>query len=123
MADRLPVLVQSLLVEALEKSGRIRAVGRETDGIRADYILETEIRDFEAYYAVADTPPTIRVSITAKLLGALSHDMVANMQTSHEARAAVNDLPNITAAFTQAAGSAVEEIAAWALRVPSPRTG
>jgi cholesterol transport system auxiliary component len=121
--DRLPVLIQSLLVEALEKSGKIRAVGRETEGIRADYVLESEIRDFEAFYAVADTPPNIRVTITAKLLAALSHELVATTQASQQARAAANDMANITAAFTRAAGSALGDIVGWVLRAPSPRTG
>ena len=121
--DRLPLVVQSLLVEAFEKSGKMRAVGRETDGIRADYILATEIRDFEAFYTASDTAPNIRVNITAKLLAALSRDLVGTTQSAHEAQAAVNDMVNITAAFTQAAGAAIEEIVAWALRAPPPRTG
>ena len=121
--DRLPLVLQSLLVEAFEKSGKIRAVGRETEGLRADYILETEIRDFEAFYAVADTPPNIRVTITAKMLAALSHELVGTMQSAHQAQAAANDMPNITAAFSQAAGAAIEEIVGWALRAPPPRTG
>ena len=121
--DRLPLALQSLLVEAFEKSGKIRAVGRETEGLRADYILQTEIHDFEAFYAVADTPPKIQVTITAKMLGALSHELVGTMQSAHQAQAAANDMANITAAFTQAAGAAVEEIVSWALRAPPPRTG
>jgi cholesterol transport system auxiliary component len=121
--DRLPLAVQTLVVEAFEKSGKIRAVGRETDSIRADYILETEIRDFEAFYPVADTPPTIRVSIVAKLLAALSHDLVATTQSAQETHAAANDMVNITAAFSQAAGAAVSEIVSWTLRAPPPRTG
>jgi cholesterol transport system auxiliary component len=119
--DQLPVMVQSLLVEAFEKSGKIRAVGRETDSIRADYILETEIRDFEAFYAVADTPPNIRVNITAKLLAALSHELVGTTQSVRQAQAAANDMTNITAAFAQAAGAAIGEIVAWSLHAPPPR--
>jgi cholesterol transport system auxiliary component len=117
--DRVPLLLQSLLVEAFEKSGRIAAVGRETAGIRADYVLETEIRDFEAYYAVPDAAPNVRVSITAKLLGALSHEIAGTMQSIHQAQAAANDMTSITAAFTKAAGAAVEEIVGWTLRARS----
>jgi len=73
--DRVPLLLQSLLVEAFEKSGRIAAVGRETAGIRADYVLETEIRDFEAYYAVPDAAPNVRANITAN-----DNDISRNLQ-------------------------------------------
>jgi len=115
-ADRLPSLVQSLLVETFERSGKITAVGRESAGLRPDYVLETEIRDFEAFYAVIDTAPKIRVKLVAKLLTASSHEMAGSVEVSHEAQAAANDMTNITAAFAQAAGAAAGEIAVWTLR-------
>ena len=78
---------------------------------------------FEAFYRTSDAAPIIRVSITAKLLAALSRDLVGSMQSDHQSQAAVNDMVNITAAFSQAAGAAVSEIVNWALRAPPPRTG
>jgi|KBSMisStandDraft_5_1062788.scaffolds.fasta_scaffold20014_5 cholesterol transport system auxiliary component len=119
--DRLPSLVQSLLVQTFERSGKITAVGRESAGLRPDYVLETEIRDFEAFYAVIDTPPKIRVKLVAKLLTASSHEMAGSVEVSHEAQAAANDMTSITAAFAQAAGAAVAETAAWTLRTGRPR--
>lgn len=119
--DRLPLVVQSLLVEAFEKSGKIRAVGRETAGIRADYVLETEIRDFEAYYAAAETPPQVRVKIVASLLSALSREIAGTRVFEQEAPAAANDMPNITAAFTRAAAAAIEEIVGWTLGAARPK--
>jgi cholesterol transport system auxiliary component len=119
--DRLPLVVQSLLVEAFEKSGKIRAVGRETAGIRADYVLETEIRDFEAYYAAADTPPQVRVKIVASLLGASSREIAGTRVFEQESQAAANDMPNITAAFTRATGATIQEIVGWALGAPGPK--
>jgi cholesterol transport system auxiliary component len=118
--DRVPLLVQSLLVEAFEKSGRIGAVGRESAGIRPDYILEPEIHDFSAQYAVLDTPPKIRVGITAKLVAALSREVVGTAQFDNEAQAAANDMSNITAAFTQAAGTAISRVVSWTLHLGVP---
>jgi cholesterol transport system auxiliary component len=115
-ADRLPLLVQTLLVEGFEKSGRIAAVGRESSGIRADYVLQTEIRDFEAYYAVIDTPPKARVRLVAKLLSLPGREMGGGTETMQEVPAAANDMTNITAAFRQAARAAVEDVVGWALR-------
>jgi cholesterol transport system auxiliary component len=114
--DRLPVLVQSLLVEAFEKSGRIAAVARESAGLRADLVLETEIRHFEAYYAVLDTPPKVQVGLLARLLGAIDREVKATAEFHKEVQAANNDLPNITAAFGQAAGSTISAIVPWALQ-------
>ena len=113
--DRAPVLLQSLLVQAFENSGRIATVGRETSGIRADYVLETEVRDFEAYYAVPDTPPVVRVTLMVKLFGALSHDIAAAMEFRNESQASANNMASITAAFNQATGATIQAIVAWAL--------
>lgn len=116
--DRLPLVLQALMVQAFEASGRIRAVGRATAGIRADYVLETELRNFEAYYAVPDVPPKIRVRMTARLLGALNREIAGITEASQELPAAANDITNITAAFARAAGTMVSQIVTWSLRTP-----
>jgi cholesterol transport system auxiliary component len=49
-SDRVPVLVQRLLIQTFDASNRIVAVDRDTTGLENDYVLQTEIRDFEARY-------------------------------------------------------------------------
>ena len=66
--DTVPRLVQSLLVEAFERSGRIAAVAPESEGLRTDFMLVTELRDFEAQYGDANGAPIVTVDIAAKLL-------------------------------------------------------
>lgn len=124
-ADRLPLLLQLLLVEAFEKSGRVPAVGREGAGLRADVVLDTEIRDFEAYYAVPDAAPEIRAKFMVKLLGATRHDVLGTTEIARSVQSGANDLPRITAAFEAAAGGALSEIVRWnlaALSYASPKT-
>jgi cholesterol transport system auxiliary component len=116
--DRAPLLLQGLMVEAFEKSQRIAAVAREGAGIRSDYILVSELHDFEAYYAVPDTPPRIRVGLSVSLLGSLHHEVIATVPVSREADAAANSLAAVTAAFSQATGEAIGDIVNWALRAP-----
>jgi cholesterol transport system auxiliary component len=118
--DRVPLLMQSLLVEAFEKSGRIAAVGRESAGIHADYILQTDIRDFSAHYAVIDTPPKIRIGMGAKLVGALNREVIGSVAFEDEAQAAANNRPNIVAAFSQAAGATIGRIVGWTLQARVP---
>jgi ABC-type uncharacterized transport system auxiliary subunit len=50
-ADRAPLLVQSALIDAFEKSRAVGAVARDSAAFRADFVLETTIRDFQAAYA------------------------------------------------------------------------
>jgi cholesterol transport system auxiliary component len=121
--DRLSLLVQSLLVQAFERSGRIAGVGREGAGIRPDVVLEAEIRHFEAYYAVADTPPEIRVSLVPKLVGAVHREIIATTEVTRSVRAAANDMTGITAAFGAAANDTVKEVVRWALLALASRNG
>lgn len=111
--DRLPLVVQSLLVEGFEKSGAVAAVGREGAGIRADVVLETELRQFEAFYAVADTAPEIRITMVAKLVNVTNRGVIDTTEVSRSARSAANDLRSITAAFTLASGEALKEVVRW----------
>ena len=44
--DRAPLLVQTAILQSFENSRTVTAIDRETVGLRADFILETEIRHF-----------------------------------------------------------------------------
>ena len=48
--DRAPLLVQTALLQSFENSKTITAIDRESVGLRADFVLRTEIRHFEAVY-------------------------------------------------------------------------
>ncbi len=64
-SDRLPVLVQSKLVEAFENSGRLGGVGKPGQGLAIDYQIVTDIRAFEVS---AGSPRVANVEISAKIL-------------------------------------------------------
>ena len=55
-----------MLIESFENSGKIVAVGRESAGLRSDFVLRTELREFQAEY-FEPGPPKMRVRRSAKL--------------------------------------------------------
>lgn len=118
--DRVPVIVQRTLLEAFEMSGKIKAVARDTEGMRADYLLQSDLRSFEARYDVPDTAPTIVIDISVKLLKPEGREIVATLQSRHTAQASANSVPAVVAAFDEALGEAAEDIAAWTLKAPPP---
>ncbi|HEV2562546.1 MAG TPA: ABC-type transport auxiliary lipoprotein family protein [Rhizomicrobium sp.] len=119
--DSAPLVVQGLLLEALEKSGKISGVSRDTEGLNADYVLQTDLKDFSAHYDVADGIPTVTVHIVAKLL-AKDRTIVASLDSNHTAQASANSVPAVVLAFDEALGASLEEIAGWALRAPRVAT-
>jgi cholesterol transport system auxiliary component len=117
--DTVPRLVQSLLVEAFEQSGRIAAAAPESAGLRANYVLATDIRDFDAQYDTANGAPNVVVKIEAKLVGERGN-VVASLNARQTARASQNNVAAVVAAFDQATGAALTQIVAWTLQASPP---
>ncbi|HEX9557825.1 MAG TPA: ABC-type transport auxiliary lipoprotein family protein, partial [Reyranella sp.] len=46
--DRAPLMVQTRIVDSFENTRKIVAVARESIGIRANYVLQPDLRNFEA---------------------------------------------------------------------------
>jgi len=121
--DRLPFLVQQALIEAFEANNRIVAVGRDTDILRADYLLQTDIRDFQARYDVQDAPPTAVVRIACKLISAHGRTITQITTVEKEVPTQQNSVPAATQAMNQALGEALGDIVSWTLSAPEPPRG
>jgi len=121
--DRLSVLVRNALVEAFEASGRIAAVAPESEGFQADYLLDAEIRDFEARYSAPDGIPSVRVRIVCKLAPTRGRAIIADLNSVHEAAAAENSVPAVIRAFDAALAPALSDIVSWALEAAKGNSG
>ena len=125
--DLAPRMVQTLMVESFENSQRIVAVGREAIGLRADYILKTELREFQAEYPnalprigeetdVDSLPPLIRVRLNAKLIKLPRRSIVASSNFEHTVVASANSMAGIIGAFDEALGKTMKRLVGWALK-------
>jgi cholesterol transport system auxiliary component len=114
-ADHLPALVQSVLMEAFERSGRIGAVARDSDGARADYMLSTDLRDFACRYDAGEGAPLAVVRIGARVMDAKSRKISGSAVFAKEVRAAANSVPAGVAALTEALGGVLAELVPWVL--------
>lgn len=117
--DTVPRLLQSLLVRAFERSGRMGAVAPESDGLRADYVLATDVRDFESQYDSEAGSPLVVIDIGAKLLD-VRGKVVAWFDARGTARATRNGIPAVVTAFDSALGSALTQIVGWTLKFSPP---
>jgi cholesterol transport system auxiliary component len=113
--DKLPNLVQGVLIEAFESSGRIDQVATDTQGVRTDYVLQTEIRDFEARYNQPDGPPTAVVKVAVRLVLRSDHTIAGHLVAAHETAATQNSVEAAVEAFDQALGEVVSQIVSWTL--------
>jgi cholesterol transport system auxiliary component len=113
--DRAPLMIQSLLVQSFENSGRITAIGRESLALRADYVLRPELRHFEAEYRDAGASPSARVAISVKLVKMPDRAIVAQRTFDASAPAAANQMAAIVESFDKALHDVMRQIVDWTL--------
>jgi cholesterol transport system auxiliary component len=116
--DTAPEMVQSLLIQSFESTGKIKAVSRESTQLRPDYALQSELRDFQAEYDAAGGPPTVRVRLNVKLVRMPDRVIIANDTVERTARAEGSDMEHIVLAFDQALGGVMKRIVEWTLTAP-----
>ena len=117
--DRVPLLVQTALLDSFENSKAITAIDRESVGLRADLILQTEIRHFEALYDSRDGLPEVWVAINARLVDPSGREVVAHAAFERRKQAQGSDIAQIVLAFDEALGGVMEDIVLWTVRNPA----
>jgi len=117
--DRAPLLVQTALVESFENSNTVNAIDRESVGLRADFILKTEIRHFEAVYDSPNGPPDVWTTINVRLVNPSNRDIVAQSSFEQRQRASANDVPSIIATFDEALGEVMKDIVVGTVTNPA----
>jgi cholesterol transport system auxiliary component len=117
--DRVPLLVQTDLLESFANSGVVNAIEREAGELRADFILKTEIRHFEALYEAPNGAPVVLVAIMSRLVNPGDREIIAQNTFERRAPASENQIPAIVVAFDQALGGVVEDIVVWTARNPA----
>ena len=113
--DRAPDVVQALVIEAFERSGRIRVVARSSSSVRGDFALMTELREFEARYDAGASGATAHVEISAKLVHAARNEVVAARVFEASAVADGRAVQHVVPAFEAALNEAVAALVAWTL--------
>ena len=117
--DRVPLMVQTALLESFEDSKALSAINRESLGLHADFILKTEIRHFEALYDSPNQAPEVWVAIITRLVNPSGRDIVSQASFERRVRAETNDVPQIVLAFQEALEGVMEEIVVWTARNPA----
>ncbi len=112
--DLAPQMGQTLMVESFENSGRIVSIGREAIGLRADFVLKSELREFQAEYFEGGNPQ-VRVAINVKLVKMPKRAIVGSTNLEHLSQAEANLMPDIIAAFDEALGKVLRRLVAWTI--------
>jgi cholesterol transport system auxiliary component len=115
-SDRAPAMVQSLLIESFEQTGKIVSVARDSAVLRADYILMPELRRFEARYENGDAPPVVLVRLLVRLIKMPERTIIGDEIAEGREPAVRNGMDAIIEAYNEALGSVMKRLVSWTLR-------
>jgi cholesterol transport system auxiliary component len=117
--DRISILFQTALLNSFESSAAATAIDREATGLRADFVLETDIRHFEAVYQQNNTPPVAWVAVAARLVAPRQQKIIAQSAFTRRVPAAANNVPDVVAALDAAADGVIRDIVLWTAANPT----
>lgn len=125
-AADLPDVVETLAIDTLRASGAWGAVHESPSPFFADYLLQINIRRFEADYTSDAAAPKVHVVLDCTLVRRLGRDLVTSFVAEGTADAAENRLSAVVVAFEQAANAALTTLAdrsaAAALKTPTAQS-
>ncbi|MFI2767219.1 ABC-type transport auxiliary lipoprotein family protein [Ruegeria faecimaris] len=123
--DRAPLIVQALLVESYENSGRVSAVGRSTVGLRPDYVIVPDLREFQGIVVNQDgESSTVRVEVrmNIKIVDEFDDKIIASNSFQENVIAKSNQTEDLVTAFDVALGKTMRDAVEWSIRRISTHT-
>jgi len=112
--DRAPDMVQGLIVESFENSALIPSVGRQSSGLRSNFVLLPELREFQAEYMTGPLP-VAHVRVNVKLIRLPDRVIVANASFAAKTEAAADTINDVVMAFDEALGGVMKQLVRWTL--------
>ena len=114
--ERAPKMIQTLLIESFENTNKIVAVGRQSIGLRSDFTIKTELREFQAEHDTESKTFTVRVRINAKLVQQPKRVIVGSQSFEHTVEIKDDSgMDSIVLAFDQATGRVIKKLVGWTL--------
>jgi cholesterol transport system auxiliary component len=111
--DDVPDIVQDAVVHAFEDSGKILAVGHQSNGLRADFMLQLDLRDDQAVYRTPAGPPEVVMTVSARLIDSSSSRVVASRTFRQNVAASGTGVPAVARAFDGALVALAHDLVGW----------
>lgn len=111
--DRAPLMVQNLIIESFDNSEAIVGVGPASIGLRPNFSLQPELREFQAHQE-GDTQ-RVNVAINVRLVQMPERTIVAVEHFGREAVAPAGALDPVIDAFDEALGKVLKRLVVWTL--------
>lgn len=121
--DETPIMVQTLILRALENTGGLRYVGRRPLGSSGDFAIVTELVDFHAELTGIGETAQVTVGMTSRIVRERDASIVASRTFRASAAAATTETPVIVEAFDRATDELLIDFADWTMGTLGRRLG
>lgn len=112
--DAAPAMLQDLLLQALHDLSGLRSAVVPASGVLADYLLRSDLRDFQAEYRGAKTPIVV-VRLTLQLVRYADSSIVAARTFAVEEPCRTERIADVFAAFQSAINKLLPDIVEWSV--------
>ncbi len=112
---RAPEMVQGLVIESFTNSGLIGVVVNERTGLRSDFVLKSELREFQADFTGGGAP-TGNVGLNATLVQMPRRDVIGTESFGSTVPAGSDTLEDVVAAMDEALGKVIKDLVAWTVQ-------
>jgi len=107
----LPDVVETLAIDTLRASGHWSAVHDAPSPFTADYLLQINIRRFEADYTAGGEAPKVYVTLDCTIARRIGRELLTSFVAEGSADAEANKMGAVVAAFEKAANQALATMA------------
>ncbi|MSP43111.1 MAG: hypothetical protein EXR08_07065 [Alphaproteobacteria bacterium] len=114
--DLAPRMVQILMVESFENTGKIVAVGRQSIGLRPDFSVKSDLREFQAEYFDSGGLPQIHVRLNVKLIKMPEARIVASRTFDEILPGTGKEITALVQGFDETLAKVIRKSVEWTLR-------
>jgi cholesterol transport system auxiliary component len=121
--ERSTEMVYTLLVESFENTGRIISIGRQNRSLRADFLLQPELREFRTERWPGE-PYRVRVTVNVKLVRLPDRVIIDNTRSESVMPIPPGaSFPQLIEVWDEALGAVMRQIVEWTLRTGQAEIG
>lgn len=113
--DEVPVMMQTLMLRALENTNGLRYVGRRPLAGSGDFAIVTELVDFQAELSADGLTSIVSIRMTSRLVRERDASIVASRTFTAQQAASSTETPALIQAFDRAADAVLIDFADWTM--------
>lgn len=117
--DRAPLMLQTLLIESYENSDKVASVGRSAVGLRPDYSIVTDLREFQARIPKTEVEGVsleVHVVLNMKIVDNFDDRIIGSKSFDELLLSPSADMSDVVLVFDDALGKAMRKSVEWSVR-------